>query len=129
MNCDLVRCKNCQQSFVFRFSGQTQKDPLILSCPQCKHVYTYAAAEQTSDHTPFGEPDYGGKSPTVFSVVLACESDDCCDNVTVVAPRKAGTTYDDLETEFPTWKMHDLQCSSRHPVTQARRKRKKEMDE
>ena len=131
MYCDQIQCKECYRFFVFRLSTpvskythldtlQRETTPLVLSCPECAHVYDYSDQTPQSVPTPWGEMESRAKSPTVLLVPLECDAEDCDTPLLVIAPRRAGTTKDQILAEVPNWILHDLKCPDGHPILLSR---------
>src|ERR1700736_4163366 len=131
MYCDQIQCKECYRFFVFRLStpaskythqvtSQRETPRLVLSCPECTHVYDYSDQTPQSVPTPWGELESRAKIPTAFSVLLECDREDCDRSLLAIAPRKAGTTKGDFLAEVPNWILHDLKCPDGHPIVLSR---------
>jgi hypothetical protein len=130
MICDVFQCRQCHHFFVFRVStpelplrdqdaSEMETVPVVLSCPDCKHVYDYSGQKFESIPTPWGQPGGPQKIPVIFSVPLVCDEEDCRLPLQITAPRAAGTTKSDIETEKIGWTLHDLLCPNGHPITKA----------
>src|SRR4029077_8307120 len=105
---------------IHRDTSKRETQPLVLSCPECTHVYDYSDQTPRSIPTPWGEPESQAKTPTVFSFPLECDREDCDKLLLVIAPRRAGTTTDETLAEVPNWILHDLKCPAGHPILLSR---------
>ena len=125
---DSVVCDHCQRTSLIRRTTfeWPESDPKwkrkddsaqAFSCPVCKHVYMIQALQQGSLEVSQEQLEEQEKVPAVFSVPLQCDDADCEALLLVLAPRSFGTSVGDIERELPTWTLHDLLCSSGHPVS------------
>jgi hypothetical protein len=123
---DFVCCENCGRSNVIRPTmfampvvdprwSRKETDSSAVSCFECKHVYIcweYKMAPNSPEwlaaHSPIRD---------IFHVQLACEDPGCGSPLIVLAPRRGGTSEEEMRSELSSWVLHDLTCPKGHPIS------------
>jgi hypothetical protein len=112
-----VVCLNCDHSIQLPAEARTtEKIPLLVVCPSCRHVYQYELPQSLTrlrnGHNPHG----------LWLRFNACECDDsnCKFPVAVYTVFPGKETESELSRGRARWIFHGATCPFGHPLSTAR---------
>ena len=125
---DYVLCDKCSQPVVLRQDTfawpeedqkwiETDTQPLVAACPNCKHVGNYDNRPLKTLPSPEGlSPARPDATMHVFRLNVSCGTAGCKTPLSVIAIRNRNTSVEALLAETDGWTWEGLKCPTGHEV-------------